>query len=159
MVRKFFVTSIVIASLLCPALTVAKNLHYNVENFYSKFQVLQIKKLESCGPAMSKQKVHEVLYKKISISADEYKGLWGSLPSPNYTIWHDQPSQEEEGVVEPKYIQRLFKTNGEYWDSITILTISSPKTNDPYDYLEIVDKNTLLLESGCWVYTLKRIKE
>lgn len=155
-VRKILVMTIAILSLFWPDSTIASNTHDNVENFYSTFQVAKIVKLEHCGPAISSQKAQKNLYNKISISADAYKGLWGSLSTPSYTIWHDQPDQEE-GVVEPQYIQRLFESNGEYWDPITVLTVRYPKSNDPYAYLEITDKDTLLMESGCWVYTLKRL--
>ena len=156
MVKKF-VSSMMIVSFPFLIFNIAESSQYSIDDFYSKFRVESIVKLENCGSMISNQTVQKTLYKKISISINEYKGLWVALTIPNYTIWSEQPDQEE-GVVEPPYIQRLYEANGDYWDSITIMTVNSPKGDNPYQYFEIIDRNTLLLEEGCWVYTLKRMK-
>ena len=130
---------------------------YSIETFYAAFQPIDLAKHEFCASSVTRNQALQNLEKEIIISENEFKDFGSVLKKPSYYILTRTPDTEE-GIVDPEYLQRLFELNNNYWDQLTLLKVRNPSDKSPFEYLEIVDTNTLLMESGCWVYTLKRIK-
>jgi hypothetical protein len=100
--------------------------------------------------------VETLTLKKIVLSKRSFVTFWGKIENPSYYIAQLTPERDE--VVYPRYLQLLFNYNGIRLDQLSFLTVRSSLNDASNKYLEIVDTETLLLEFGGWVYTLKCIK-
>jgi hypothetical protein len=150
----------------------AEQKHPTVEELFGSYRAISLAKIEYCSSTAKIEKAKEKIGKKVVLSRESASTLWDELQEPRYIITQHTPAKEE-GEVYPRYLQLLFEVNGIYEDQVTLLTVAYPPENLPYkdfkpisynpsdypfEYLEIVDTDTLLIDSGCWVYTLKRIK-
>ena len=135
----------------------AEQKHPTVEDLLGSYRAVSFVKIDWCYSGITKESAEEKIGKKITLSKKYASDFWRELHHPFYGITRQTPSMEE-GEVYPKYLQRLFEMNRDFYDELILLTVSYPSDNRAFEILEIVDNNTLLFEDGCWVYTLKRIK-
>ena len=150
----------------------AEQKHPTVEELFGSYRAVSLAKIEYCFSHATIEKAKEKIGKKVVLSKKSASNLWGEIQKPRYIITQHTPAKEE-GEVYPERIRRIFQTNGIYEDQVTLLTVAYPPDNLPYkdfkpisynptDYpfthFEIVNSDTLLYRSGCWTYTLKRIK-
>ena len=156
MVKKYFLLMILIISIPTDCGAQPQYLNYSAHDFYGAYKINSFKKLPECFPSATQQKAQINSKKKVILNNKKFIDIWGEVKNPSYHITQLTPEREE--IVYPKYLQRLFEINGTYYDQITFLSIRDPAEDYFYERLEIIDEHTLLLEDGCWVYTLKRIK-
>lgn len=157
MVKKHFLLTVLIFLIYTNSYASSNHPTYNTHNFFGTYKVSNFKKQSNCFSSVTKQTAELHSNKKIILTRRKFTDFWDQLLNPYYQITQLTPEPDE--VVYPKHLQRLFNINGTYLDQLTFLTVWTPSKDYPYEYLEIVDEHTLLLESGCWVYTLKKIKK
>ncbi|MCT4534651.1 hypothetical protein [Halodesulfovibrio sp.] len=134
----------------------AEQKYPTIEELFGTYQVASLIKVDYCDPTETRERAEKYLNKHINISQKSASDFWEKTQNPQYKITQQTPIME--GVVDSRYLQRLFQTNGIYEDQLTLLTISYSTDNNTFTDFEIVDSNTLLYGSGCWTYILKRIK-
>ncbi|MCT4534650.1 hypothetical protein [Halodesulfovibrio sp.] len=127
-----------------------------IHDLFGSYHSVHLAKLDYCFSSVTKETAKKNSKKEVILSKENFIDFWGKIQKPQYDITRQIPIID--GEVYPKHLQRLFEINGKYEDQLNLLTVSYLSNNSPFQYLEIIDANTLLLESGCWVYTLKRIK-
>jgi hypothetical protein len=172
MVRKIIIVTIMVMFIAAHSVAKAKQKNFTVEELFGSYRAISLAKIEYCSSNTTIEKAKEKIGKKVVLSRERFSNFWRELLTPRYMITQHTPAKEE-GEVYPRYLQLLFEVNGIYEDQVTLLTVAYPPENLPYkdfkpisynpsdypfEYLEIVDTDTLLIDSGCWAYTLKRIK-
>ena len=150
----------------------AEQKYPTVEDLLGSYRVLSFVKVGYCYSTETRERAEKYLSKIVKLSKEYSKHFWRELQNPRYIITQHAPAKEE-GEVYPEYLRRIFQTNGIYEDQVNLLTVAYPPDNLPFEdfepvsydpteypfvYFEIVNSDTLLYRSGCWTYTLKRIK-
>lgn len=157
MVKKTALLALLVISFSINSYASSKQSQYNMNDLLGTYKAISLVKEEYCISSVKEKDARLNFKKNITLSKKNFVDFWSKLQSPSYHI--EQLTPEIDEVVYPRYLQLLFNYNGTYLDQLTFLTVRNPSDNTPYEYFEIVDDETLLLESGCWIYTLKRIKE
>jgi hypothetical protein len=157
MVKKIITVTIMVMFITAPSVSKAQQKNPTVEELFGSYRAVSFVKIDWCDSGITKESAEEKIGKKITLSKKYASDFWRELHHPFYGITRQTPSMEE-GEVYPKYLQRLFEMNRDFYDELILLTVAYPSDNRAFEILEIVDNNTLLFEDGCWVYTLKRIK-
>ena len=156
MVKKIIPITIVVLLMTSYSVAKAQQKNFTVEELFGSYRAVSLMKVGYCHSNDTREAAEEYLNKKVILSTEYFNSFWREVQNPQYKITQHTPAKEE-GEVYPRYLRRLFQTNGIYEDQVILLTVYYPE-NSPFKDLEIVDSNTLLYRSGCWTYTLKRIK-
>jgi uncharacterized protein (DUF433 family) len=156
MVKKVITVTIMMMLITAHSVAKAQQKNPTVEELFGSYRAVSLAKIEYCFSHATTEKAKEKIGKKIILSQEGACNFGNKILSPHYEITQRTPIME--GEVYPRYIQRFFDMNGDSEDQLTLLIVSNPLDNLPFDHFEVVDNNTLLTASGCWVYTLKRIK-
>jgi hypothetical protein len=156
MVKQYITIAMIVMLIATHSVAKAEQKHLTVEELFGTYQVPSLIKVDYCGPTKTRERAEKYLSKIVKLSKECSNNFWREIQKPEYTITQQTPIME--GVVDSRYLQRLFQTNGIYEDQLTLLTISYSTDNKTFTDFEIVDSNTLLYGSGCWTYILKRIK-
>jgi hypothetical protein len=172
MVKKIITITIIVLLMTSYSVAKAQQKNPTVEDFFGSYRAVSFVKVSYCYPTETQKAAEKNLNKMIELSQKYSNTFWRELQTPRYIITRHAPAKEE-GEVYPRHLRRIFQTNGIYEDQVTLLTVAYPPDNLPYkdfkpisynptDYpfthFEIVNSDTLLYRSGCWTYTLKRIK-
>jgi hypothetical protein len=159
MVKQYIAITIIFTLMLITtcSFAVAKQKHLTVNEFYGTYQAVSLMKTGHCYSTETREVAEKCLDKTVKLSTEYFNNFWSEVQNPKYNITQ-QTSIMVAGEVHSELLRWLFQLNGIYEDQITLLKVFYSSENLPFEYLEIVDSSTLFYGSGCWTYTLKRIK-
>ena len=157
MVKRYITVAAMLMLITIYNVARAEKKDFVVEDFFGTYQAASLMRVEEYHSLRATRKAAEKkIGKEIVLSKEVASEFWGKVQNPEYRITQQTPAKD--GEVYPEYFWTLFDANGDYWDQLTLIEIYFPSDNRPFQYVEVVDNDTLLLEDGGWAYTLKRIK-
>jgi hypothetical protein len=138
----------------------ASSLYFEPTDFFSEYLIVNVEK-KLCGRMQcneSYKNASKILGEHISIFPDKFETPFSKISGHDYRIIY-YPAVYEAIELFPQSLQCLYRMNSKKADA-DVLEIIKKVNNSLIGVkrLEIINHDTLLFRSGCWVYTLKRIK-